>query len=277
MFLDTNEVKMPKKIIERKFAITAFYSSLNYSWDESFVFNGERHKMWEIVCVLSGKVEVTEDEKIYQLEKNNMIIHAPWEFHRIRSAGGTSPRLYVMSFYAEGELPKKLSDGVFVLTTDQMDRYDSIFERIYSFLKQKSASSYSGQESADRLSAFLIEISEENVMSFEDVSASATEYRRIILAMSRSVCENKQLSDFARECGDSISYMKKLFVKYAGVSPKTYYNNLRIAYALDLLKKGKPISEIAEEMKFSSSNYFSAFIKKHTGKTPSSYKNTPLK
>ena len=102
MFLDTNEVKMPKKIIERKFAITAFYSSLNYSWDESFVFNGERHKMWEIVCVLSGKVEVTEDEKIYQLEKNNMIIHAPWEFHRIRSAGGTSPRLYVMSFYAEG-------------------------------------------------------------------------------------------------------------------------------------------------------------------------------
>ena len=112
-------------------------------------------------------------------------------------------------------------------------------------------------------------------MSFKDISASATEYRRIILAMSRSVCENKRLSDFAHECGDSISYMKKLFVKYAGVSPKTYYNNLRIAYALDLLKKGKPINEIAEKMKFSSSNYFSAFIKKHTGKTPISYKNPP--
>jgi len=260
-------------MIKRKFTVTDFSSSLNYSWDKDFVFNGESHEMWEVVYVLSGKVEVTEDEKIYLLEKNNMIVHAPWEFHRIRSADGTSPRLYVMSFYAEGELPKKLSEGVFALTADQMIQYNNVFKKIYAFLNGNNTSTYAGQDAADRLSAFLIEISEENVAACFDTSPAAAEYRKIVLAMSNRVCENKGLTDFAHECGDSVSYIKKLFAKYAGISPKAYYNHLRVAHALRLLREGKTVNEVTEEMHFSSCNYFSAFIKKHTGSTPISYKS----
>lgn len=263
---------MPKKIIERKFTVTDFFSSLNYSWNKDFVFSGESHEMWEIVYVLSGKVEVTEDEKIYLLEKNHMIIHAPWEFHRIKSADGTSPRLYVMSFFAEGELPKKLSEGAFVLTVDQIVQYNNIFERIYSFLNENNTSAYAGQDAADRLSAFLIEISEEDVTACFDMSPAATEYRKLVLAMSNGVCENKALIDFARECGDSVGYIKKLFEKYAGISPKAYYNNMRIAHALRLLREGRTIIEVTEEMNFSSSNYFSAFFKKHMGVPPIQHK-----
>lgn len=264
---------MPKKFIERKFTVTDFFSSLNFSWNKDFVFNGESHEMWEIVYILSGKVEVTENEKIYLLEKNNMIIHAPWEFHRIKSADGTSPSLYVMSFYAEGELPKKLSEGVFALTTDQIVQYNNIFGKIYSFLNENNTSSYAGQDAADRLSTFLIEISEEDVATCFDMSPAATEYRKIVLAMSNGVCENKALTDFSSECGDSVSYIKKLFAKYAGISPKAYYNNLRIAHALRLLREGKTVNEVTEEMNFSSCNYFCSFFKKHMGVPPILYKN----
>jgi AraC-like DNA-binding protein len=229
--------------------------------------------MWEIVFIRSGRVEVTENEKIYQLEKNNMIIHAPWEFHRIKSIDGTSPTLYVMSFFAEGRLPAKLNEGVFVLNTEQALQYSSIFERIDSFLNSEKASSYAGQNAADGLSAFLIEMSGENVTTFSDTSATATEYRKLVLVMSSAVCDNKNISDFARECGDSVSYIKQLFKKYAGISPKAYYNNLRINYASKLLNEGKSVKEIAEQMNFSSSNYLSAFFKKNTGKTPLSCKN----
>jgi len=264
---------MPRKDIERKFKITDFFSSLKFSWNKDFVFNGESHEMWEIVYILSGKVEVTENEKIYLLEKNNMIIHAPWEFHRIKSADGTSPRLHVMSFYAEGELPKKLSKGVFALSSDRIVQYNNVFEKIYSFLNENNTSAYAGQYAADRLSAFLIEISEEDVAACFDMSPAAIEYRKLVLAMSNSVCENKALTDFARECGDSVSYIKKLFAKYAGISPKAYYNNLRIAHALRLLREGKTVNEVTEEMNFSSCNYFSAFFKKHMGVPPILYKN----
>ena len=244
---------MPKKFIERKFTVTDFFSSFNFSWNKDFVFNGESHEMWEIVYILSGKVEVTENEKIYLLEKNNMIIHAPWEFHRIKSADGTSPSLYVMSFYAEGELPKKLSEGVFALTTDQIVQYKNIFGKIYSLLNENNTSSYAGQDAADRLSTFLIEISEEDVAACLDMSPAATEYRKIVLAMSNGVCKNKVLTDFARECGDSVSYIKKLFAKYAGISPKSYYNLLRVQKATELLNGGNSVSEVSLALNFSSS------------------------
>ena len=259
---------MERKDIKRKFAVTGFLSSYDFSWDSKFVFNGESHEAWEIVFVQSGRVEVTEDEKVYQLEASQMIIHAPWEFHRIKSAGGTSPKLRVMSFFAEGDLPEKLREGVFLLTAEQGLTYNGVFDRICSFFNHNDAPPYAGQDAADRLSAFLIELSGENATEYFDRSSAATEYRKIVLAMSDSVCENKALTNFACECGYSVSYIKKLFTQYAGISPKSYYNNLRTAHALKLLKAGKSISEVAEEMNFSSSNYFSAFFKKHTGVPP---------
>ena len=264
---------METKNVERSFSVTGFFSSFDFAWDSKFVFNGESHEMWEIVFVKSGKVEVTENEKVYLLEKNNMIIHAPWEFHRIKSADETSPKLYVMSFLAEGSLPLKLSEGLFLLNEEQSIQYNGIFDRIRSFLHSNDVSPYVGQDAADRLSSFLIELSGEDVAAHLDMSSSAKEYRKLVLAMSKSVCENKTMSDFACECGDSVSYIKKLFAKYAGISPKAYYNNLRIAHALKLLSEGIPVNEVAEAMNFSSSSYFSAFFKKHTGNSPILHKN----
>lgn len=263
---------MRRKTVERKFFITGFFSSYAFSWDSEFVFNGESHEAWEIVFVQAGRVEVTENEKVYRLERGNMIIHAPWEFHRIKSADGTSPRLLVMSFFAEGDLPENISEGIFNVGEDAGEEYRGIFDRISAFLNSDDSSCYAGQDAADRLSSFLIEICGENATARLDTSPSAAEYRRLVLAMSSGVCENKALADFAHECGDSVSYIKKLFAKYAGISPKAYYNNLRVARAMELLKEGKTISEVAEEMNFSSSSYFSAFFKKHTGSAPVQHK-----
>ena len=264
---------MGRKSIERKFAVTGFLSSHDFLWDSKFVFNGESHEAWEIVFVQSGCVEVTENEKVYRLEKSNMIIHAPWEFHRIKSADGKSPKLRVMSFFAEGDLPEKISEGIFILTAEQSLQYNGVFDRIRSLFNSNDVSHYAGQDAADSLSAFLIELSGENVTTYFDTSPAATEYRKLVLAMSNGVCENKTLTDFAHECGDSVSYIKKLFSKYAGMSPKTYYNNLRIARALKLLNEGKTVNRVSEEMNFSSSCYFSSFFKKHTGYSPISYKS----
>ena len=264
---------MPRKSIARKFTITDFYSSFHFLWNPEFAFHGEAHEMWEIVFVKSGEVEVTENEKIYLLERNNLIIHAPWEFHRIRSAGGTSPEVYVMSFYANGEIPLQLKEGVFILDAEQGLKHIALCRSVGAFLTDTHPSPYGGQEAADSLSAFLVSLSGENVNPRSDTSAAATEYRKIVVSMTNHVCENKTLSDFARECGDSVSYIKQLFQKYAGISPKAYYNQLRIRHATKLLEQDVPVREIAERMNFSSSNYFSSFFKQHTGFSPNGYRH----
>ena len=260
------------KFVERNFKITAFRTSLYYSWNPDFIFNGEAHEMWEIVFVENGQVEVSENENVYILEKNNMIIHAPWEFHRIKSAGGTSPAVYIVSFFADGELPQKLKEGVFSLGIEQGVRHSELCERIASFLRGKNPSAYAGQEAADALSSFLIQLSGETVRLAADVSASAKEYRKIVVSMTNSVCDNKTLSEFAYEAGISVSYIKQLFKEYAGISPKSYYDKLRARYATEMIEKSLPVSEIAERMNFSSSNYFSTFFKKHMGELPTKYR-----
>lgn len=263
---------MQRKNVNRNFNIVGFFSSLHFLWDSKFSFQGESHEMWEIVYINRGKVEVTEDERIQVLEKDHMMIHAPWEFHRIRSVGDTMPEVYVMSFFADGELPLKLKEGIFILNFDQGIQYRAICEKVSFFLNQESLSPYAGQEAADALSAFLIGLSGENVNACSDTSPSAIEYRKLVIAMSNGICENKTLEDFAQECGDSVSYIKQLFQKYAGISPKSYYNKIRVRYASKLLESGEAVSVIAEKMNFSSSNYFSAFFKKYTGFSPIEYK-----
>lgn len=259
------------KPITHKFSITGFYSAFSFSWDRHFRFHGESHNFWEIVLVSAGKVEATEDEKVYTLGENNMILHAPMEFHRISSADGTSPSGIILSFASAGQLPEKLKKGVFVLSESDRHEYEQIAKKIMLF-REEGGSDYSGQEAADLLSAFLIRLGEETPERRLDLSFTATEYRRVVSAMAKGVLDNLTLTDFARDCSISVSYIKQLFKKHAGISPKSYYTHLRVRRAAHLLDDGLSATEVANKMNFSSPNYFSMFFKKHMGISPSEYK-----
>ncbi len=260
------------KPIERQFQINGFYSAFPFQWNEHYKFHGESHDFWEIVFVTAGKVEATEDEKIYILEKNDMVLHAPMEFHRIGSAGCTRPEGFIMSFASKGALPSELREGVFVLDENEAQAYLAICLKAKSLIEEATVAPFAGQEVADLLSAFLIKLSNERTERQPSSSRAATEYRRAVSVMTDSVCDNATLTELAAACNISVSYLKLLFKKYAGISPKTYYTHLRVRHATRLLRDGVPASELANQMSFSSPNYFSVFIKKHTGLMPSAHK-----
>lgn len=270
-------MELNKHEVIKQFEIDGFYTAFSFSWDSQFIFNGESHDFWEIIFLSDGKVEVTEDEKIYTLKPNNLIIHAPMEFHRIRSAGGTSPKGYIMTFHTTGMLPDELKNGIFLLEKEEMIEYTAIVKQIRAILRKRNDHVYASQEAASRLCAFLIHLGMGNHAQQETiVTPSAFEYRKAVSAMSENVCENISLSELAASCNISVSYLKLLFQKYAGISPKSYYSNLRIQHAIALMKCGKTASEIANIMNFSSPNYFSVFFQKQTGKPPSAYRKDLL-
>ena len=261
------------KHIGRKFDITAFYSAFDFEWNESFVFAGESHTYWEIVFITDGKVEATEDEKIYILEKGNMLFHAPMEFHRIKSADGTSPSGFIMSFLADGELPSELKEGIFTLNPEQIREYTKICAGAKDFLAGEAENPYLPQEISERLSVFLISlVASDRAKQRLLATPSAFEYRKIVSVMSGRVCENITLSEIAGECHISVSYIKLLFEKYAGISPKRYFANLRLQHIISLMRDGMSNAQIAGVMNFSSVYYFSVFFKKMTGMTASQYR-----
>ncbi|MBQ8408501.1 MAG: helix-turn-helix domain-containing protein [Clostridia bacterium] len=256
------------KPITNIFSIEGLYSAFRFDWDDSFVFSGESHNFWEAVFVTSGEVEVTEDENVYTLGEGNLIFHAPMELHRIKSAGGSSPSGFILSFASSGKLPEVISGGVFTLDPTQVTEYAAICKKAIEF-KGNDANPLLGQEVAALLSAFVIGLEAKSAATGTSVSQSAMEYRRIVSFMSEKVCENLTLSDIASKSNVSVSYVKLLFRTYAGVSPKSYFNQLRIRRATELLSRGTSVTEVSDIMNFSSPNYFSAFYKKHTGISPS--------
>ena len=255
--------------VNNSFAIEGFYSAIRFNWDDNFVFNGESHNFWEAVFVVSGEAEVTEDEKVYILREGNLVFHAPMEFHRIKSSGGSSPQVLVFTFQATGRLPESLDAGVFTLDPKQIKYYTELFDTIYDFVHNNFSDSLVGMKAEALLMLFIIKMASKSANNRVSTAQSAVEYRRIVSFMTDNVCENLTLDDIARKNNISVSYIKFLFSSYAGISPKNYFNQLRIQRATELLNKGFGVTEVADIMNFSSPNYFSAFFKRYTGSLPS--------
>ena len=258
--------------IDKKFSIEAFFSAFSFKWDSKFVFNGECHAPWEAVFITEGCVGVTEDEKIYKLKAGDMILHAPMEFHRIRSIDGSSPRGIIMSFLVSGELPKELKNGIFALDDEQKREYEAIFQKIRPIIINAEHSQYASLDAAASLTSFLIRLGENEHAQKHTISTqSAVEYKKVVSMMKEGVCANLTLDAIAQSCNVSVSYVKLLFKKYSGISPKTYYSNMRLRHACELLDSGMAVSEVSSTMRFSSPNYFCVFFKRSMNISPSEY------
>lgn len=78
------------------------------------------------------------------------------------------------------------------------------------------------------------------------------------------------VASLAAMCHMSDTYFRRLFVEKTSVTPTKYINTLKLGYALELLKsKYFNIREISEKCGFKTVSYFSEFIKKETGLSPS--------
>ena len=267
MILDTKVKK-----VNHLFKINEFFSAITYVWNEEFIFSGETHDFWEMVFVMSGSVHVTEDARIYTLNSGDAILHAPMEFHTIRSAKETPTNVLIISFSTDGVMPEKLADGVFFLDAAEQDEYKALFTKIYTFYHGKAPNNFLGLECAARLSSFLIKLANNHTIERPLLrSRSAKEYQRIINTMTEKLYENCTLEEIAKINNISVSYLKLLFKRFSGISPKLYYARLRCNEAINLLENGLSAYEVSNMLNFSSPNYFSAFFKKMTGLPPIRY------
>lgn len=264
------------------FRISGIYSAYEFFWDSEMVFKGESHDFWETVTVLSGQVEVVEDDRYYVLDGGMTVCHAPGEFHRIRSAGGTSPHVLVLTFRHEGELPARLSDGVFILDSSAREELTELFYPLKEFYDDcrrriKSGEGARGEGPAEvnavlGLERFLLRLSGlEVTKGSSPASASAREYRALVRTMSESISEGTSIAELAERHHISESYVKKLFRTYAGEGAMSYYARLRVSEIKRLLDSGESVSAVAERLNFSSGAYLSTFFKKQTGLTPGEY------
>lgn len=96
---------------------------------------------------------------------------------------------------------------------------------------------------------------------------------RARILMHEKIESSLSIQDIAEELGMGYSSFRKLFKEYTGLSPVSYFQDIKLQRAKDLLRSTQmSIKEIAYALNFDSPDYFSTQFKKKTGKRPRDFR-----
>jgi AraC-like DNA-binding protein len=96
--------------------------------------------------------------------------------------------------------------------------------------------------------------------------------RKVMAYIHEHHAEPISREDMAAYVGVSARHLTRCFNQEVGVSPITYLSRYRVMQAKRLLEAGdKSITEIAEAVGFSSSNYFADAFRREVGLSPRDY------
>lgn len=97
--------------------------------------------------------------------------------------------------------------------------------------------------------------------------------RNIITIMQASAENPIPIAKLAKKACLSEGRFRQVFINSTGMSPKAYYENLRLNKSLPCLRDtDMKLLEIASQLNYSSAFHFSRAFKKHFGKPPSAFR-----
>ncbi len=269
-----------------KINIISIYSFYNLCFPKNFRFDGERHNFWELAYIVDGEVGITSEEELYSCKAGDLIIHKPNAFHTCWNIHKSNMKIFTITFNGNG-LDSTLFHGKIKLDAKDRELIDALIEETKQCFHETDGEYYYNSLQYEQLKVekdfqilknyleiLCIKIgkyAEKLNIHLENHSEQALKYKKIVLYLNKNVRLNLTIEKISKDLFESPSNLKRLFHKFANCGIINYYNNLRIDYAIKLLCEGKRMNEIANEMNFSSQNYFSSFFKKHMGIAPIAY------
>ena len=185
----------------------------------------------------------------------------------------------ILSFAAEVDALKPLSEGIFTLERSQqkalhtlLAEIDEAFEKDGVIIRGAKGGTVAVQKAVNRLELFLLDVLEMKSNKKSVKTGSAKDFSRVVEMMNEHIEENLSVPDLARLCNLSVSNLKKIVKKYAGTGVNKHFLQLKMIRAISMLENGQNVSEVSEELGFSSQNYFSFVFKRETGKCPKEFK-----
>ncbi|MBR7133102.1 MAG: helix-turn-helix transcriptional regulator [Clostridia bacterium] len=274
-------------LIKEQIKIDRFYSAFRRYYGQGYGFKGEIHNFWECLYVISGSLQVSADERIYNMSAGDIIFHMPLELHKFTVLSENGADIFVFSFSLEGAMAHYMEKKLFTLN----DREKRLIGEMLEYMEQGFTKVCLGERKFSykqyiepmeilplysqtvvaylyRLILFLID---ENGVTAFSTEPDAEIFKKAVDFMVSNICGKLSVGDFARHCNVSEAGIKRIFAKYSGVGVHKYFLTLKIKTATELLNSGMSVGQVAEKLGFSSQGYFSATFKRETGELPSEY------
>lgn len=276
----TYEPFKPKSVLQ----IESFYSLFEMDYHKDYVFKGEAHDFWEVVCVREGNLCVCADERILHLKQGDIIFHKPMEFHKFHIEGAEKTTLFIVSFVANGSILSEFEERVLHMTKEQNHTLLSLIlylrkecsfnkKSYFECLNVLNNDSVKFQTFVCMLQLWLLSLLKSNPMIPTVKNMTETKiFQKVVHTMDKHITEWVTVPDIAGECNVSVSYLKRIFAKYTGIGIHQYFLKMKITKATQMLKEHYSVAEVSDALSFCNANYFSNVFRKETGYAPSVYK-----
>lgn len=244
-----------------------------FSWE-----NGRVLQEYQLIYIPRGE-GVFESESCPQvkIKEGAVIILFPDEWHRYKPDAGTGWDEYWVGF--RGAIADNLVKNHFLdpkspyVQIGVNEQVVSIFDEIIEKTKQEK-SGYQPLISGAvvHLLGLIHSISREHHFEAEQSMVENIVNKARILFRA-NVEQQISPEKIASELGLSYSWFRKTFKAYTGIAPGQYLIQLKIEKAKMLLSDpSKSVKEIAYDLNFDSSFYFSKLFKEKTGMPPEKYR-----
>lgn len=235
-------------------------SAFSLSWEKKTAY--ARPRNYDALSFrIKGNADYQHGKQKYHVNKND-ILFVPAHYDYTLNAN-THEIVLVIHFFIENSAFDKLE----VFSPSNPDVFERLFMELCNIWRSKPV----GCE-ARMLSLFYKIVEQVAIQSHEQSLLLTPPKLQLALAYLHENFANPELnvSSCAEHIKASTVYLRKIFHSHLNISPLKYLNNLRMDYAIELLKTGYySIEEIATLSGFYDPKYFSALYKQRTGFLPS--------
>jgi AraC-like DNA-binding protein len=222
----------------------------------------------EAYQLLPGNVFVTQPDEWHRLSTNPKGLVMYWLFFRLEASGRTilhlPPAESAVLRKMLCTLPRHLFRGT--------DRLRQAFQRLFRLYDELSAGTFRSLSMRGAALDLLLALIEAG--RTEPTAPEGERVARLIAAMREHPREDYPVDRLAREAALSPSQLNSRFKQLTGLPPYTFLLACRARAAQALLRTtSKTVTQISQELGFSSSQHFAMQFKREFGITPSAWRN----
>lgn len=271
--------------VVEQISIKQLYTLFNRHFEKDYNFAGEMHEFWELMYIIDGSMTVSADDKVHTLIMGDLIIFKPYQLHKFNVDDSAGATVLIATFNMQGELCNKIDGRAYRLERFQRSILKTFLEYLeYEINHNESAKAgeywynvlpfFENDNTFMQTTAlFISRVMLTLLDSAHTISKTKTYetelFKQALQVMNENIDINFSVEKIANRLNISVSSLKLLFDKYAGMSVHKYFLTLKIKTATIMLKAGLSVSEVSDKLGFSSQGYFSYCYKRETGNNPS--------